>query len=69
MLTIEHLDVYYGDLQVLWDVSLEVKEGEIVALVDSNGAGKSTLIKAIGGLNRQTRGKILWNGRLLKDLE
>jgi branched-chain amino acid transport system ATP-binding protein len=65
MLTIEHLDVCYGDLQVLWDVSVEVKEGEIVALIGSNGAGKSTLIKAITGLVKQTRGTVQYAGKLL----
>lgn len=62
MLTIEHLDVHYGDLQVLWDVSLEVHAGEIVALVGSNGAGKSTLIRTIAGLHRPTRGTIALEG-------
>ena len=65
MLTIEHLDVCYGDLQVLWDVSVEVKEGEIVALIGSNGAGKSTLIKAITGLVKQASGTVHYGGKLL----
>jgi branched-chain amino acid transport system ATP-binding protein len=65
MLKVEHLDAHYGDLQVLWDISLEVNAGEIVALIGSNGAGKSTLIKAITGLVRPTRGKISFNGTLL----
>ncbi len=65
MLKVEHLDLHYGDLQVLWDISLEVNAGEIVALIGSNGAGKSTLIKAIMGLVRPTRGKISFNGILL----
>ena len=67
MLTIEHLDVCYGDLQVLWDVSIEVKEGEIVALIGSNGAGKSTLIKAITGLVKQTRGMVNYGGKVLNN--
>lgn len=67
MLTIEHLDVHYGDLQVLWDVSMEVKEGETVALIGSNGAGKSTLLKAITGLVKQTSGAIRYNGTLLNN--
>jgi branched-chain amino acid transport system ATP-binding protein len=67
MLTIEHLDVHYGDLQVLWDVSIEVEEGEIVALIGSNGAGKSTLIKAIAGLVKQARGTIQYSGKLLNN--
>jgi branched-chain amino acid transport system ATP-binding protein len=62
MLKVEHLDVQYGDLQVLWDVSLEVNEGEIVALIGSNGAGKSTLIRAITGLTEPARGTIAYDG-------
>ncbi len=62
MLTIEHLDVHYGDLQVLWGVSLEVRAGEIVALVGSNGAGKSTLIRTIAGLHRPTGGVLSFKG-------
>jgi branched-chain amino acid transport system ATP-binding protein len=58
MLKVENIDVFYGDLQVLWDVSFEVKEGETVALVGANGAGKSTIIKTISGLNRPARGSI-----------
>jgi branched-chain amino acid transport system ATP-binding protein len=62
MLKVEHLDVKYGDLQVLWDVSLEVNQGEIVALIGSNGTGKSTLIRAITGLIKPTRGTITYDG-------
>lgn len=62
MLKVEHLAVHYGDLQVLWDVSLEVNEGEIVALLGSNGAGKSTLLRAITGLLKPTSGHITYRG-------
>ncbi|MFQ5906318.1 MAG: ABC transporter ATP-binding protein [bacterium] len=58
MLRVENIDVYYGDLQVLRDVSLEVREGEVVCLVGSNGAGKSTLLKAVSGLLRPRKGSI-----------
>ena len=61
MLKIEHLDVKYGDLQVLWDVSLEMNEGEIVALIGSNGAGKSTVLRTAAGLIKPTRGTITFN--------
>lgn len=67
MLKVEHLAVHYGDLQVLWDVSLEVNEGEIVALIGSNGAGKSTLIRTIAGLHKPTEGNISYNGIPLND--
>ena len=62
MLEVDRIDVYYGDLQALWDVSLTIRSGEIVALVGSNGAGKSTLLKAICGLLRPTRGSIRFDG-------
>ncbi len=65
MLEIERIDVYYGDLQVLWDISLTVKSGEIAALVGSNGAGKSTLLKTICGLLRPSRGSIRFQGSQL----
>src|SRR5512135_948130 len=67
MLRVEHVDVRYGDLQVLWDVNLEVREGEIVALVGSNGAGKSTLIRTIAGLVRPSEGAIRYGDTLLND--
>jgi len=58
MLKVIGIDVYYGDLQVLWDVSFEVREGEILVLVGANGAGKSTTLKAISGLLKPQRGAI-----------
>ena len=58
MLEINHIDVYYGDLQALWDVSLTIGQGEIVTLVGSNGAGKSTLMKTISGLLKARAGYI-----------
>lgn len=63
LLRIENLDVYYGSLQVLWDVSLEVRSGEIVALAGANGAGKTTLMKTISGLLRPARGSIAFAGK------
>jgi branched-chain amino acid transport system ATP-binding protein len=50
MLEVDNVDIYYGDLQVIWNVSLDVNEGEIVSVIGSNGAGKSTLLKAISGI-------------------
>jgi len=58
MLEVESLNVYYGDIQVLWDVSLKVDRGEIVALIGSNGAGKTTLLKTIAGLLKPASGSI-----------
>lgn len=58
MLSVDTIDIYYGDLQVLWGVSLAVKEREVVALVGSNGAGKSTVLKAISGILKPKKGRI-----------
>lgn len=65
MLKVEHLDVFYGDLQTLWDVSFEVKEGEIVVLLGANGAGKSTTLKAISSLLKPAKGSISFQGNRL----
>ena len=62
MLEIKNVDVSYGDIQALWDVSLTAKDEEIVALVGSNGAGKTTILKTITGLLKPTKGSITMNG-------
>ena len=61
MLKVNEIDVYYGDLQALRDVSIEVRPGEIVSVIGSNGAGKSTLLKAISGMLRPRKGAISLN--------
>ena len=58
MLKLENVTAYYGDLQALWGISLEVNEGELVALVGPNGAGKTTTLKTITGLLKSASGKI-----------
>ncbi|GIX46132.1 MAG: ABC transporter ATP-binding protein [Candidatus Tectimicrobiota bacterium] len=63
LLRVQALEVAYGELTVLRDVSLEVAAGEVVAIVGSNGAGKTTLLKTIAGLLRPHRGQILYDGR------
>jgi branched-chain amino acid transport system ATP-binding protein len=58
MLRIEKLSFAYGDLQVLWDVDLEVRQGEIVTVVGANGAGKSTILKNVSRLVRPSSGTV-----------
>jgi branched-chain amino acid transport system ATP-binding protein len=61
-LIVEHLEVRYGDLVGVADVSLKVQAGQIVALLGSNGAGKTTTLNAIAGVVRPARGTVRWRG-------
>ena len=61
MLKVSEIDVYYGDLQALREVSIEVQPGEVVSVIGSNGAGKSTLLKTISGMLRPRKGVISLN--------
>jgi branched-chain amino acid transport system ATP-binding protein len=65
VLTVDHLAVFYGDVQALWDVSLQVQDGEIVTLIGSNGAGKTTTLRTISGLLRPHQGTITFAGQTL----
>jgi len=67
-LRVEGLETGYGKAQVLFGMDLEVREGELVALLGANGAGKTTLLRTISGLIRSWRGRILWDGKDLADL-
>jgi branched-chain amino acid transport system ATP-binding protein len=69
MLEIRNLDVCYGGLQALSDVTLEVERGQIVSIMGANGAGKSTLLKAIAGLLKPRSGSIHLNGKIINHLE
>jgi branched-chain amino acid transport system ATP-binding protein len=62
MLTVDGIDVFYGDAQALDGVSVEVPEGAIVAIVGANGAGKTSLIRTIAGMVRPSRGQISFRG-------
>ena len=64
-LKVEHLEVRYGDLVGVADISLTVEAGKVVALLGSNGAGKTTTLSAIAGLIRPARGRIEWNGETI----
>jgi branched-chain amino acid transport system ATP-binding protein len=68
VLTIRSLDVAYGGLKALSEVSLEVERGQFVAVVGPNGAGKTTLFKTISGIVTPTGGEIVYNGRNLLDV-
>src|SRR5207253_2214016 len=65
VLHVQHLAVFYGDVQALWDVSLQVKEGEIVTLLGANGAGKTTTLHTISGLLRPRQGSVMFQGQAL----
>jgi len=66
MLRISRLNFAYGDLQVLWDVDLEVKQGEVVSVLGGNGAGKSTLLRNVSRLLRPGAGKLEFQGADLR---
>ena len=68
MLKVEAIDVYYGDLQALRGVSLEVREGEVVTIIGSNGAGKSTTIRSISGILRPKTGVIRWGDQPIQEM-
>ena len=68
MLEIKNLDAGYDFLQVLWDVSLSVAEGEFVALIGPNGAGKTTTLRTVAGLIKPKSGQIFFNGNRIDHL-
>lgn len=61
-LEINNIDVYYGDVQVIFDLSLNVEKGEVVSIIGGNGAGKSTLLRTISGLMEPRSGQIFFQG-------
>lgn len=66
MLSLKHVSTFYGKIQALWDVSFEVRQGEIATLVGANGAGKTTLLNTISGVVRPTSGTIEFCGRRIE---
>lgn len=62
MLSVKNINVFYGSIQALRDISFHVNEGEIVTLIGANGAGKSTILKTVSGIVRPKTGRILYNG-------
>jgi branched-chain amino acid transport system ATP-binding protein len=69
MLDINNLDVSYDKIQVIWDISLKIKNNEAVGIFGPNGAGKSTLIKAIMGLVKPTNGEIIFDEQTISEME
>src|SRR5512147_1989417 len=62
MLEVQQVDVHYGDIQALWNVSFRVDDGKIVSLIGSNGAGKTTVLKTVSGILPLTRGSVTIDG-------
>jgi branched-chain amino acid transport system ATP-binding protein len=65
LLKVSGLNVYYGDVQVLYDINLEIYEGEFISIVGANAAGKSTLLRSMSGLLKKTSGSIEFQGKQL----
>lgn len=68
MLNIKELNVYYGAIHSLTDVTINVEEGEIVTLIGANGAGKTSTLRAISGLVKPKSGEITYNGTILNNV-
>ena len=68
MLEVQNINAGYGGIQVLWDICLEVEDGEFVAIIGANGAGKSTLLKTIAGIHKQTTGTITFENHSIENL-
>jgi len=69
VLEIKNIEVFYGDVQVIWDVSFDVKQGEVVALIGANGAGKSTILKTISGILKPKTGEVVFDGNVVHKQE
>ena len=69
MLSVKNINVFYGSIQALRDISFHVNEGEIVTLIGANGAGKTTTMHAISGLLKLASGEITYDGNLISKME
>jgi branched-chain amino acid transport system ATP-binding protein len=68
LLSVQGIDVYYGETHILWNVSINIPSGSITACIGANGAGKSTLLRAIVGLQTAKSGKIIFSGEEIQGL-
>ena len=68
LLEVKNIEVFHGDVQVIFDLSLKVEEGEVVSIIGGNGAGKSTLLRTISGLMQPAKGEITFEGRPIQQL-
>src|SRR4030042_3006787 len=69
ILLVNHIDVFHGTFQALWDISLEVRQGEMLALIGANTSGKSTLLDTISGLLHPAKGRIEFEGKDITRLD
>ena len=67
-LEVNNIDVSYGDVQIIFDLSMHIEEGEVVSIIGGNGAGKSTLLRTISGLMKPSSGQIYFKGRSMHTL-
>ncbi|WP_442902118.1 ABC transporter ATP-binding protein [Flexistipes sp.] len=69
LLKVDNINVSYGEIQVVFDLSLQIKEGEIISIIGANGAGKSTLLKTISGMLEPIAGTIEFDNEIISKLE
>ena len=67
LLEIKNINCFYGDVQVIYDVSMHIEEGEIISMIGANGAGKSTILRCISGLMKATSGEIYFEGEQIQN--
>lgn len=68
LLQLHKVNIHYGDLQAIWDASMNIEEGKIISIIGANGAGKSTLLQAITGALTPSSGEILYKGEIINNL-
>ena len=69
LLKVNNIDTFYGSLQVLWDISIEIETGEIVTIIGANGSGKSSLLNTISGMIHPAKGSVVFEGKEITSLD